>query len=191
MTRTTTTAPAVIPAMSPMLLGAGVTGPPVADSASEGCVDAAVVVGSELLESRWVEIEEIEEIEEIGDSEAEDEDEGETSVGFTIDVGLGAVSFDLEATVVGFGGVCAMALCGWIACGGGERGGARLSKATQALSRDIWAFSGIRERETIYNQGWSGYREDNVVKRMDVGEWKEGGEGPEEEGMGNEWSGRK
>lgn len=50
MTRTTTTAPAAIPIMSPMLLGAGVTGP-LADSASEG-FEAVVVTGSELLESK-------------------------------------------------------------------------------------------------------------------------------------------
>lgn len=91
-----------------------------------------MVIGSELLESKWVEIED------KGDSEAEDEDEGETTGGFTIDVGLAAIGFGLEVAVVGFGGACAMASCGWTACGGGgDRGGARFSKATQALSRDI------------------------------------------------------
>lgn len=111
----------------------------------------------------------------MGDSEAEDEDEGGTIGGFTTDGVLAAVVFGLEEGAVGFCGACAMASCGWTACGGGEGGGARFSKATQALSRDIWALSGIRvKRETIYKQGWSGYREDNLVKRMGVGGKKEG-----------------
>jgi hypothetical protein len=121
--------------MSPVLFaGVVVTGPP-ADSAPEGWVDAVVVTGSELLEPKSVL-----EMEEMGETEDEDEDTGGTTGGTTggFTVGFGVVGFSLGA-VVGFGIACAIASCGWMACGGGREGGARFSKASQELSRDIFA----------------------------------------------------